>query len=152
MPNSALNSVRDRISQSIKRDGWIALSIFGTAEHPSPTFTYTTGLTEKGWPELIVFGVPGPVAHDMISKIIARSQKPQDGDQIEYNGYPLVLRDLPADVTCENFTVQAASYYQRIVPVMQIVLSDVNKRLPWEPGCQASSQSAIVEWSKEIRN
>ena len=152
MPNRTLNIMRDKITQNIKRYGWTATDVFGTAEHPSPIFTYTTGLTDRGWPELIVFGVPGPVGHGIISMVIEKNKKPEDGDRFEFNGYPVVLRTVPSNLTCANYAVQTASYYQRDVDMMQIVLSDRDKRLPWEPGCQASSQSAIVDWSREIRN
>lgn len=142
MPNGVIPLVREKIAQNIRRHGWMSLSVSADSN-----FTYTTGLSEKGWPELIVFGVPGQVAHDIITKIVQKNVCPTEGERFQYNGFPAVLRAVPSEAACRQYAVQACAYYERLLPISQVVLSDKNKVLPWEPGCLAQSQSVIMDWA-----
>ncbi|HEX2172884.1 MAG TPA: DUF4262 domain-containing protein, partial [Dehalococcoidia bacterium] len=133
------NPMQQTIRDNIAKFGWHAQEVFPTPDDPGYPFTYTIGLTDKGHPELIVFGLPGDAAHKVL---IAALWKLEHGEVKEgeltdeiLRRYPVVFRELPADKAAEDHTFQAAVYYGRPVRFMQIIWPDRAGRFPWHPDC-----------------
>jgi hypothetical protein len=72
-----LSELDQKIVDNVEKHGWFGLSVSPAAEsdHPPEWFTYTIGLQKNhGWPEIIVFGLDGTVAHGVLSTAIAECE------------------------------------------------------------------------------
>jgi len=127
-----LADLRDKID----RRGWALVSVFGTAEDPTPPFTYTVGLTAVGHPELIVYGLPPQVAGAILNRAgdrIRAGDPVMAGQRLTglvQGGLQLVA--LRAADTSALTTVRAI--YGASDDVLQLVWPDAAGRMPWEAG------------------
>lgn len=120
----------------------------------NPGWNYTIGLTDRGKPELVVFGLPQRVGHDVLDNAVERLDEIRDGailDRIA-TAFPTAFREIPAVEANERFLIQAERFYGRVVPVIQLVWPDPTGLFPWQPGCDArmaAIQSQVVDYREE---
>lgn len=55
----------------IEEYGIEVIGVFGTIEKPGPNFTYSIGMMDHGWPEIIAVGLPNITAHTFINQLFA---------------------------------------------------------------------------------
>lgn len=143
-----------RVRTDIMRYGWHDIGVFPTVDEPGVPFNYTIGLTERGLPELIIFGLPGTAAHQLLRCAIAdieRDGEISDGaltDQV-LRDYLCVYRELPRALASVEHMCWADAYYadRQDVRMFQVVWPDRNGRFPWEAGCEtAACQCEIIDW------
>ncbi len=123
-----------------EEDGWLVFNI--PPDEPrgdgdgSPVFHFTVGLTERGLPEMIVYGLPEDagmgILNDLANRLIAGESFP-DGEPIDglvHGDYRLQLWD----TTWLQDPLGAAFrlYGEENVKVRQLVIPDRQHRLPWE--------------------
>ncbi len=107
-------------------------------EHGEPQFSFTVGLTQRGLPEVIVYGLRPKVACDVLNDLAERlvaGETFTDGEAI-----PDLLR---GDYRVSLYDVERLQdplgaafelYGKENVSVRQLVLPDKNNVLPWESG------------------
>jgi hypothetical protein len=131
---------RMQIFEKMERDiaalGFTVMAVFPSSK--SHGFAYTIGLSEStGHPELVLFGLPLPVAHLVLSdiaRLIKAGARYNDGDVIpEIVNMPLAIRSVEHEMA-SKYTVQLFNMYpsaEAPPPVMQLVLPDTQGRFPW---------------------
>jgi hypothetical protein len=134
------------ITKSIERHGWTALYVgdYSTA----PAWAYTIGFQSLlGAPEIIVFDIPEAAANALFHEICREIEagdlnirdgerwRPHDGVMVWRKVHPSRFVDDP-----ENPWFGLAFYIRVLGPgspefeAYQLVLSDAEGKLPWEPG------------------
>lgn len=131
----ANETIRERTDRLIKEYGYTVIFVFaGESDEDSAPFAYTVGLTEKGHPEMIVFGMPHTTAHRLIS--LAVEQLLED---------KLVIGEPVSEIaTCDmifqhvepsraaDYIYQANDRAKRDLPAIQMVWPDRNGKFPWD--------------------
>jgi hypothetical protein len=141
-------NIQQDIADKIAQHGFMVMAVGGS--HTEPSFAYTIGLTERGHPELIVFGLSARYAHQIIHNVLVEmaSEVPADGVLVEnVANMPLVLRTV-LDTEAEKYCVQGAYYYNARLKApryMQLVLPDANGRFPWDDGYAATTRKIQPE-------
>lgn len=122
--------------EGIAQHGWLVIGVRGDGERPG--FQFTAGLTERDLPELIVYGLGDEVGMHALNDVAQRlvgGARYADGE---------VVRDVLEgdyrtqlwDVTWLQDPLGAAFrlYGEDRVRVRQLVVPDLEDRLPWEDG------------------
>jgi hypothetical protein len=118
----------------IARHEWIVLHV-PAGENGSPPYQYTAGLTERGLPEMVVYGLRLKtgmlVLDDLASRLLDGVEYPDGAD------VPGLLPDVPGtqlwDVTWLQDPLDAAfRLYGTRIPLRQLVVPDGQARLPWD--------------------
>jgi hypothetical protein len=131
-------TTRDRADQTLQsmidEHGWAVVGVFPTASDDGVPFSYTVGLTDKGLPELAVYGLDpvnggtilNAVAQRMIDHGEVRGGERIDGELA--NGLQLAVIDMGD--TAELTAVRR--FYGAVLAARQIVWPDPHGRMPWE--------------------
>lgn len=126
--------------EGVEEHGWLVFDI--PADEPdgdgdgAPGFSFTTGLTERGLPEMLVYGLPENAGMNILNDLAARlisGERFSDGQPVEglvHGDYRLQLWD----TTWLQDPLGAAFrlYGEANVKVRQLVVPDRQHRLPWE--------------------
>ena len=121
----------------IAEHGWLVIDVEGS-EEGQPGFQFTVGLTEHDLPELITYGLGAEAAMHALNDVAERllsGEQYEDGqlvpDVLE-GGYRTQLWD----VTWLQDPLGAAFrlYGRDRVRVRQLIIPDLQDRLPWEDG------------------
>lgn len=130
----------------IDEHGWFGMSVFDPDGELEP-FTYSIGFTETlNSPEVIVFGLPRALMHDMIWQIF---RKIEAGETLEHGkrwfdiieGYQCVTMEATDPSLFSEYTISAKWFWNDCgnngnPKVFQIVWPGVKERLfPWDAGC-----------------
>lgn len=119
------------IATTIAQYGHQLISVFATPDDPGPPFTYTIGLSQKYGTELIIFGLRPEFAARALNTIAERlkTETIEAGAQMDIDfTFPLMFKI--ADERARGYVCQADQYYERDVPVLQVVLPDKNGKYP----------------------
>jgi len=130
-------STADRYSQTrqlIDTHGWAVIGVFPTCAEDGPPFSYTAGLTDKGLPELAIYGLPPHTAGGVLNAAARYALdhgelpcgKPISG--LLAGGLSVVA--LTMDDTDDLSTVRAI--YGVVLAAQQIVWPDAHNRMPWQ--------------------
>ena len=68
--NAGIQAVWNKVNTIIDAHGWAVLSVGASKE--TPTYTYTIGLSKRGYPELLVMGLTPSVAQPVLNAISQR--------------------------------------------------------------------------------
>jgi hypothetical protein len=152
-----LRDMDAKIKKGIAECGWFAISV--GADGDGPGWTYTIGLRDRGWPEIIVWALSPLIAHKLLGAAIAEWEKaggpPADGAvTTELANMPTAYRHLPQSEDLDEIMQQAWNYYatpaaQPHMDAVQMVWPDPQEKFPWDPECDpnmASWQSYVVDW------
>lgn len=139
-----LNHVRDHMDAMIATHGWAVQAVFDP-EGKEPSFTYTVGLSRSVLPELIVFGLPGRVAHQFLSHareyMAEHGMPPLDTDMDEFaEGLPTRFVLVPRE-KADEFMFAALDRYPDYTAI-QIVWPDEHGRFPWDAECDPAVKDA----------
>lgn len=129
----------DQIGAMIRDVGW---AVMGIGPGPTtPPFAYTAGLTERGFPELFISGLPIEVMHTFLNqlgrRIVDRGAGFHHGQRltdIAQDGYETMLIDGHAHRGDPAPLSFAAARYGYPLRVQQMVWQDEKRHYPWEPG------------------
>lgn len=129
----------DRIAQMrrlIDDHGWTVIGVFPTGPTDGPPFSYTVGLTDRGLPELAIYGLE-PRAAGGVLNVVARLAidagefaRGQRLDGLLAGGLPLAVIEM--NDTTDMTGVRAL--YGAVLAAQQIVWPDPDGRMPWENG------------------
>ncbi len=133
-------------------------------EDGTPSFCYTAGLTDRGWPELIMYGVPGEYANGIINSLTeqcaARGRPPAVGEVFhEVANLPLKL----GSFCVEAHTSDVTQTLQRQLRVgggmpefLHCVVPDREGRFPLDAGYDTelmgwqTPKTENGEWDYEV--
>lgn len=124
---------RDRITAIIEKSGHAVIGVGGDGQ---PSFSYTIGLSRKFGFEVLVIGLPSNVATAIFNDVARQERSPALGvANRQFTTLPVMFQlcDRDLDVLHEEYVCQADAYADQEVPVVQMVLSDREGRLPGEP-------------------
>ncbi|MDO2394781.1 DUF4262 domain-containing protein [Mycobacterium avium subsp. hominissuis] len=131
----------------IAAHGWTVIAVFPTADDPGPSFAYTVGLSERGLPELSVYGLPGRVAHSLLNEVarrmVASAVGLATGERVEG-----VLADDMALVAVAMSDARELNLvreiYGSVAAAVQVVWPDGAGVLPWEKGSRVTEDDQPV--------
>ena len=138
MPRTtATDSGEQKLLDDVAKFGWHCIKVSGDNDHEP--FAYTIGLFESyGYPELLIYGLPGEVAHSVLT-LAARAAA---------GGNPLSLgeptEELLEGYSCIFVPVSRAEYAEHVgfarwyyegdeFPVQQVVWPSKAGLFPWHP-------------------
>jgi hypothetical protein len=127
----------------IDKHGWAIQGVIATPETPSPTFTYTVGLTAQDFPELLCIGLSSTTGGQLLNHIAHYVEdrkltvpnvrlKHMLGADGEFD--VVVIAASAPTVQSEYVTVAKRLYPLSEVRVWQVIIPDLAGRFPWEPG------------------
>ena len=131
------------LQDAVDRHGWVLVST--PAGGGRPATTSTVGLTADGLPELVVLGLPEPVAapllHELAERCLADVAE-ADGEPVTglVDGHPPVLLTVDGPVA----GLPACELYGDAVRVRQLVWADEAGRLPWHPGAASAADQPLL--------
>lgn len=114
--------------------GWAIRHVLGTSF--AAPFSYTVGLTARGWDELLITGLPADVADMFIRNAVAEQELRgsfQSGDRTD------VLTESRSVVFVrveDRGGLTAAERMLGDFEALQIVWPDSNGNFPWDIGCR----------------
>jgi hypothetical protein len=131
--------------ERIARFGYTYTSVFGSAE--APGFMYTTGLSERGMPDVIFVGshdprcigyLSGAVDH-MVAGGTVEPGRIEPGQS--FNGFEVPIFVIEAKDKIATHAYGVPARLERVGSgaeprLLQIVMPDLQGRFPWEDGYQ----------------
>ena len=158
---SPFDKIQARIASDIERVGWNAIGVFGTDE-ANPSFTYTTGLSLKGLPELLVVGQTSEYPHAFNAQYVKamNDHGPMEDKTVSTDyaqgGFRLAFCDVDPESACEQYMIQCAAFLGHPPAlVQQIVWADTKNILPFEAGCDermARMQCRVRDYRAEVND
>jgi hypothetical protein len=130
-PDATRLDYLDHMRTLVSRYGWAVQGVERDRIHPP--WAYTTGLTLRGRPELVVTGMPIAHATGLLNAVaahIVHGSEPAPGEQIALDGGPLVEIVAVAEPTA-HLNV-AIDLYGPSVRALQVVHADDQGRWPWD--------------------
>ena len=118
----------------IDTHGWAVIGVFPTCAEDGPPFSYTVGLTDRGLPELAIYGLPPQTAGGVLN--VAARHAVDNGELpcgqpitgLLAGGLPVVA--VAIEDTYDLTTVRGL--YGVVLAAQQIVWPDSQGRMPWE--------------------
>lgn len=125
----AIADMRDKVA----KHGWGVVGVFPTPGDPGPGFAYTVGLSEKGLPELVMYGLPTEVAHDIVNMVaksmVDKESAPPVGEPI----YGVASAPLmPIGLKDATDLSMVCSLYGSVASAIQLVWPDKAGAWPWD--------------------
>lgn len=146
------DKVIDKCRADIKREGWSAISVFGTEENPRQCFTYSVGFTEFGHPELVVTTIKVEQMYGVLYdayQALRKGHRFQDGDRTDVlcaAPYTFGILAVPGDGQPAN----VARCIYGDIPLLQAVWPDRDNNMPWEDGWGMDPQFILDEEAVEM--
>lgn len=132
-----LESAVAKVRRAVEEDGAYLMAVPEDTEARRPDYVYTVGLTEKGLPELVVFGLQQPTADLLLRPLFERMHAGeilQRGERMTVGPFTLVLHDVPTAVAIQYMGLLDVLYDEREISCIQVVWADPHGRFPWESG------------------
>jgi hypothetical protein len=129
-----------KVTETIRRHGWMIMYVHDCQDRAAPTFAYTVGLFGLKHPELLIFDVDQDTAAMVLNRIGDRVRHGTNllpGRMIRVAGWP--HRIVPEEVPNPGEIVfEANRFYDRpaqaSVPVLQLTYDDGKGRFPGDAG------------------
>lgn len=146
MSGPEYNKFEKDMLAKIEEYGWFAMQVFDPDGKDEP-FTYSIGLTQTlNSPELIVFGLPKALMHDMLWQVFRQIKA---GASVEHGkrwadiieGYECVTVEATHPDLFKEYATSANWFWkdrgnEGHPPVFQLVWPGTGHRLfPWDEGC-----------------
>jgi hypothetical protein len=132
-PGGTLSDYLDFLRDKITTFGWAVQGVERDRIHPP--WAYTVGLTEYGYPELVVTGRPLRRAAALLNDVaghLMHAAAPDPGEQIALDGGPLIEIVEVAEPTAH--LLMAVELYGPGVRALQVVHADDRGHWPWDVG------------------
>ena len=133
------DEVLSRQDEHIDRVGWSVTVVLPTDDDPGAPFAYTVGLTEHGFPELVIAGLAPPIAqallNDLAGRVYDQATRFRHGQRVAdlLAGYDAVIVDGAATEALYPGAAYARYGTDR-VRLQQVVWPDRHGRFPWDRG------------------
>lgn len=132
--NEAPEQLHRRLRDRISRKQWTVLQVL--PDKTGPVFYYTVGLTARGLPELVLFGLDcatGKKALENIAGMLVNGVRPEDGILLHdvLQNVPVALRDIPS-IKAQTHMRYASEFFPDGVRGMQVIWPDTAGVFPWQ--------------------
>ena len=136
LPNQtteAPEQLHRRLRERINRKQWTVLQV--VPDHSGPVFYYTVGLTARGLPELVLFGLDsttGQKALENIAAMLIAGVRPADGLLLHdvLQNVPVALHEIP-EIKTQTHMRYASEFFPNGVRGMQVIWPDTFGVFPW---------------------
>lgn len=144
-----------KVEANIEKYGHSGIQILG--DDPENTFTYTVGLSDVHWPELIIFGIEPNNALSIINSVVSHLRstetRPTAGMVIDKAlSVPVKLGAIPHDEVLEHFKVALRRANEKgsndeAIAGLQIVWPDTAGLFPGDDGYDSENfpQKVLAE-------
>jgi hypothetical protein len=133
-PDATRLDYLNHIGTLIDRHGWAVQGVERDRIHPP--WAYTVGLTGRGKPELVLTGLPLPMAASLLNEIathvLRAAEDPVPGEQTALRGGPLIEIVKVTEPTAH--LELAIEMYGTRVRALQVVHADDRGHWPWDRG------------------
>ncbi len=137
LPNQgaeAPEQLHRRLRDRINRKQWTVLQVLPDCS--GPVFYYTVGLTARGLPELVLFGLDsttGQKALENIAAMLVGGMRPADGLLLHdvLRNVPVALREI-SDIKTQTHMRYASEFFPEGVRGMQVIWPDTAGVFPWQ--------------------
>ncbi|GAC1425249.1 MAG: DUF4262 domain-containing protein [Burkholderiaceae bacterium] len=139
-PGEPPEQLHEKLRDRIGRKQWTVLEVL--PDRSGPVFYYTVGLTARGLPELVVFGLDpetGQKALENIAGMLVEGMPPSDGTLLHnvLRNVPVTLRDIP-DMKTQMHMRYASEFFPDGVRGMQVIWPDTAGHFPWQQDYDSS--------------
>ncbi len=129
-PEQLHQKLRDRID----RKQWTVLEVL--PDKSGPVFYYTVGLTARGLPELVLFGLDsrtGQTALENIASMLVNGLPHDDGTVVHdvLRNVPVALREIP-EMKAQTHMRYASEFFPEGLRGMQVIWPDTEGNFPWQ--------------------
>lgn len=147
---SLMDKFRQQVQTNITKADVHVWGIFGSETGPS--FCYTTGLTEKSFPEFLIAGFNPEQGHQVIMMAVhtlkERGTRFENGEVVQLGDedHQKVLILDARDSVKDDYTHQTGQYYgTEEYEVQQLLIPDVMGRFPNDPACEYYLQPILAK-------
>jgi len=136
------DAAEQKVIDDVAKYGWHCVNILPEGEHGP--FSFTVGLSHTyKHPELIIFGLQGDVAHQILNIAVEAIQcghpfDPSSPTEELLEGYPCVFVAVPEAAYYENVGFCRWFYEGNDFSLCQIVWPSRDGLFPWHPAATAS--------------
>lgn len=134
-------SYLERVKSVVSKLGWVVQAVFPDVRSGAPGYAYTIGLHDRGERELVVFGLPVEIAHQLLNDV-ARDclDRRSQGDAVSEGGYehdrwsgPMFLLNIQPECA-QRYARLACDRSEGNARYRQLVWADLRGRFPWDVG------------------
>lgn len=150
-----------RIEEMIAVHGHAVLGIFADPQRGLPGFSYSIGLQDQGFPELILSGLAPEharaIINDCAAWLIARAKAPQEGEIIEgflAGGFQMRFRELSEAEIGANLLMacRRSERMGREAPkAFQMIYQDPERRWPEDKGYSCPMALMLAQSEEETK-
>lgn len=140
---ASYDAIKQKVIDDVDRVGWSAIAVFPTGEDPgwpySYPFIYTIGFALRGWPDVIVVGLPHGVGHQLCHNAFEQMKEGgpwvvgQERDDV-LESFTMRVGSVSPDRRDEHLTI-TGWYYDRVAEEVITAATDDRDRLgivPWK--------------------
>lgn len=130
------------LTRMVETYGWAIRHVLGDAS--TAPFSYTVGLTARGWPELVITGLPADVADVFIRNAVDEQEasgafRPGDRtDSLTKSGSVVLIR------VDDRRGMTAAERMLGDFDAVQLVWPDSQDNLPWDIGYRNTPEAQPI--------
>ncbi|MFY2597121.1 DUF4262 domain-containing protein [Achromobacter xylosoxidans] len=124
----------------IRRYGWSMQHVTADLVEERPSFSYTIGLHDQGYPELLLVGVPVTYARLLMNDTVAAMKAQPSADQfrgkisLENWELPFYILEPDMEQVATEYATFAAKRSAGKAKYLHICLPDAYGIFPWQPG------------------
>lgn len=154
-------STLDWIEEKIAAYHIAILGIFADPERGLPGFSYSIGLQDRGWPEILISGLHPRHAHSILNDIAAMIRKRgaplKEGEILEgmlEGGFLMRARELsPLEVGANLILAcrRSADLARKPPRAFQLIYQDPEHRWPEDPGYSCPMALLLAQEREETR-
>ncbi|MFN6548182.1 DUF4262 domain-containing protein [Mycolicibacterium nivoides] len=124
----------EQLRRMIDHHGWAVIGVFPTTPTDGAPFSYTVGLTDRGLPELAVYGLQPRAAGGVLNTVARHAI---DGGELApgqritgllAGGLPLTV----IEMTDTTDMTSVRELYGAVLAAQQVIWPDADGRMPWE--------------------
>ncbi|WP_311061595.1 DUF4262 domain-containing protein [Pseudomonas aeruginosa] len=126
---------QERLEKIIREVGHAVITTGSEIAEGTIAMAYTMGLSDQGLPELLLFGIGGEPAMEILNTaadMLRSGELPVDVPVEKLLNLPIVVKAVPPEAAAE-YIVQANGRAGRQLPALQLVWPDPEGRFAWEP-------------------
>lgn len=150
--NSGADAFFAKIDQQIAEYGWSVIATGTQLASGEVSMAYTIGLADKGFPEIIVFGLPAHIAQVLLNEAafrLLKNELPLGVKVDDLANLPTFFRSVEPEVAAP-YIIQANNRAGKELPALQLVWPDRAGKLPWEEGADPAFKAVQPELFSQL--
>ena len=138
------------LKQKVAKHGHQVIAIAGGKESDGPPFHYTVGPVKYIGFEILAESFPPDLGYTLLNDLAKVAKQQGSLPAGIYTGlvqdqYPVALIEADPAITDEKIPLSYACFPERDdIPVLQLLLSDAERHLPWESGYSMAGQRLLL--------